>query len=470
MSESINDAKKKFLKGTFDYLERIESTRTYQISSASSSINNSFCVLAKGKRCFTYKLDISFSDKFVGEQKNAHGFYDKILFKRENQILEAPGGAAISKMSIGSTISASGEFWELNSSFNFSSVMFHRLVIPISKSHNSNHSEFMESEPFNVGTSYRTAGLVDIQGDEWSFHLFNYPNKKQNFLFIDALTSQTHIHFEKRISAIIYSLGLLGGSVHRNEMYIFQSRDLEFENITGFHYRRIEETIKTNMMVASPFELASINGHRRDGFVSMKVFSELVSNALRDKRILRAIKIIAEGNAYSLEIRASAYSVALETMRNVIIEENEEKINPFKTKTVASKTIRELKKIVNDLEDSQFNNRQLVINKLEQLNQTGNSDSFSKAFQICGFPLTNSDKDTFNRRNDFLHGRIPFEDELDASQNQELKFITYKLHFLVTGLILKYSGFNGLLKNNPAYYEVFEKGTKHLDEPLFRHV
>jgi hypothetical protein len=204
------------------------------------------------------------------------------------------------------------------------------------------------------------------------------------------------------------------------------------------------------------------------GHISKEVFSNMTTKARNDNRFLRALKIITEGNEYPLEIRASAYSVALETIKNIIIEENEEKINPFKEKAFARITIKQLQAIINPLDEIHFNNKGAILNKLEQLNQVTNTDSFKIAFSICNFVLTESDEEALVKRNDFLHGRIPFEDETETWLNKELKFITYKLHFLVTALIMKYCGFNGLLKNNPKFFSVFAENNKVIDEPLFR--
>ena len=81
--------------------------------------------------------------------------------------------------------------------------------------------------------------------------------------------------------------------------------------------------------------------------------------------------------------------------------------------------------------------------------------------------LTGNDEEALLKRNDFLHGRIPFEDEDESKKDQELRYITYKLHFLVSILILKYAGFEGFVKNNPRF-SALTIGNKLINEPFFR--
>lgn len=299
--------------------------------------------------------------------------------------------------------------------------------------------------------------------------MFDYDENDQHFLFIDSMTPLKYDEFEKSIGAIFYSLGAITGEVIRDEMYILQSSNNDFKLITGFQFRRIEDSLSSGMEVVSPnliWEITKVNNSK--GYINLEVFSNFVTKAFEDKRFLRALKIISEANEYPLEIRASAYSVALETVKNIVLEEHSEKINPFKDKKVASKAIKSLKEVIIPIDISYFNSKETILNKLEQINQVTNKDSFKIAFSLCEFSLTDIDELALLKRNDFLHGRIPFEDEEGVKQNHELKFITYKLHFLVTTLILKYCKFDGLIKNNPKFFSVFAEDNKEIDEPLFR--
>jgi len=177
---------------------------------------------------------------------------------------------------------------------------------------------------------------------------------------------------------------------------------------------------------------------------------------------------MTESSNYPLEIKASTYSVALETIKNIIIEDNQEKINPFKSKKVASSTIKILKSEIEKIDDSEFNSKESVLNKVEQLNQVGNKDSLILSFKLLNLTLTEDDKRCINMRNDFLHGRIPYNSE-SGDKDNELQHIVYKLHLLVTSLIMKNAGYSGLMLNYIKLVELLYF-KKKIEEPLFRRI
>lgn len=467
------NSKRKYLKETFDYLTDIGKPKKFKSSSNYPPIDKIDFLIEKGQRCFNFKAaSLNLVSNIVQYQNHNYGFAKPFSVRNDEFYWTNPIGVASLTMLMNEDLKSEGEIWHIESSFNISEKKHFRLVIP--KTHNplKDHHQFIQSESFNVEESLKFAGLSEFQCNQNLFHLFDYNNNQNGndyFLFIDSMTSIKYDEFEKYIGAISYSLGIITGEVLRNEMYILQSSNNDFKVISGFQYRRIEDSISSGMEVVSPHLLWEITkSNSQDGYINLEVFSNIVNKAREDKRFLRALKIISEANEYPLEIRASAYSVALETVKNIVLEENSEKINPFKDRKFAAKIIKSLKDIIIPIEASFFNNKETVINKLEQINQVTNKDSFKIAFDLCGFTLTDIDEKALLKRNDFLHGRIPFEDEEEANQNQELKFITYKLHFLVTALIMKYCKFSGLLKNNPKFFSVFAEDNKEIDEPLFR--
>jgi len=471
--ETRLNSKRKHLKETFDYLYDIGKPKKLKSSSNFPPIDKIDFLIEKGERCFNFKApSLNLVSNIAQYQNYNYGFAKSFSVQNKESHIIIPNGVANLTILMNDDLGSEGEIWHLESLFNVSEKNHFRLVIP--KKHNplKDHHQFIQSESFNVEESLKFAGLSVFQCNQTLFHLFDYNNDQHEedyFLFIDSMTPIKYDEFEKSIGAIFYSLGMITGEVLRNEMYILQSSNNNFKLISGFQYRRIEDSISSGMEVVSPHLLWDFTrSNSQEAYINMEVFSNIVNKARQDKRFLRALKIISEANEYPLEIRASAYSVALETVKNIVVEENNEKINPFKDRKFAAKIIKSLKEIITPLEDTFFNNKETVLNKLEQINQVTNKDSFKIAFDICGFSLTDIDEKALLKRNDFLHGRIPFEDEEEAEKNQELKFITYKLHFLVTALIMKYCKFSGLLKNNPKFFSVFAEDNKEIDEPLFR--
>ncbi len=299
--------------------------------------------------------------------------------------------------------------------------------------------------------------------------MYDYNYEKNRYLFIETEGKFNYEEFEKIIESVIYCFGIVSGYVVRDEVYILKSNTCKFEKIEGFQIRKIEDTLK-GIQAISPRDHKDFDKTlTKKEYLSETVFSNLIQQCLNDPRLLRAIKIITESFEYPFEIQAATYSVSLETIKNIIIEKNEEKINPFKDKKIAGQVIADLKKVIELVDITNFNSKETVLKKIEQLNQIGNTDSFFAMFHLLTIKLNEDDERCITKRNDFLHGRIPFENEPEDFKNNELKHIVYKYHFLLCAAILKNAGFSGYLMNNLRFAGELQLNKK-IYEPFFRKI
>jgi len=468
--EILKKSRRKYLQGSFEYINEINENKTFIASSEIEIVNNTEFNVNKGISQFQFEVDNLNVSKNLADHKNSgFGFNYPIILKSNGKDWILPKGSPKINLTIGKSLEAKGEIHEIHHSFSEAEKKYLRLVLPISSNGKNPHHHYIEGERFAVGSNLKAGGLTDIICDEILFNLFDYHDENKNYLFIDCMDSIFSDEFEKSIEAIIYCLGIITGSLLRNEMYILQSSSNQFETISGFKYKKLPESILDGPEIVSPLILSQVmNTDFMTGFVTRQVLSNMSTNAKKDRRFFRALKIVAESSKFPLEIRASAYSVALETMKNIVIEENAERINPFKNSAYGKKIAIRLKKIIEEEDDFNFNNKESVLKRLDQINQVTNKDSLKLAFTLNGFKLMKEDENALSKRNDFLHGRIPFEDETILIQDKELRFVTYKLHFLVTSLIMKYCKFSGLIKNNPKFLSVYSSKNKEIDEPLFR--
>ena len=453
---------------TNDFLTNLFSKKEFIIKSKYPTINTIKCSLEKGKRCFKYSAgEILLEGPPVKYQHKSYGYQDPFELINDEFHFTAYNGAGLINLKIGKGFTSTGEIRELKSkSFN-NSAGIHRAIIPKPKFHKL-PIRYIKSEGFNVGSSIRVAGYFNIVINNKQIGIFDYKVNEVESLVIESYDKIQSNDFENYISAITYCFGLVSGHLFRDEIIILKYDDSRFEKINSFNFKKLENSI-SGIPALDPqlyWELSESNKVRP--YLEKEVFQNLVNKSLKDLRLFRAIRIMSESCQYPIEIKASTYSVALETVKNIIIEENEEKINPFKIKKKASNTIKELKKIVDAIPESEFNSKKMVLNKLEQINQVGNRDSFLLSFKLLNINLSEDDERCINMRNDFLHGRIPFDIE-NYPKAYELHHIVYKLHLLVCSLILKYSGFSGLLLNNIKLADLLHFDKK-LKEPLFRKI
>ena len=458
------------LKKTDEFISQLYSKTSYKIISDYPTINSIDCDLEKGDRCFKYSsgeiLSIGPPVKF---QNKSYGYQAPFKLENKEIKLNAFKGAASININLGQGFTSNGELWELETE-GFNTQSIYRAILTLPK-FNNKPMEFIESLPFKVGSSLRLAGYIKLLIKEKPFGIFDYKIIGKESLIIESYQTIKQSDFENIVSSIIYCFGLISGCLVRDEVLIVEYADLIDEKALGFHYRKIEDSIN-GMPSINPKLYRDVEKSKKlPKYLPADFFANMINNSFGDLRLFRSIKIITESFKYPLEIKASTFSVALETLKNIIIEENEEKINPFKSKKLASKIIQKLKGYITELKDSEFNNKQAVINKLEQLNQVGNRDSFLLAFKLLDISLNSDDVFCINVRNDFLHGRIPFENETQEKDDKDYKLqhIVYKLHLLTSSLIFKYCGYTGYMLNNIKLVDLihFEK---NINEPLFRKI
>lgn len=458
------------LEKTDEFIMQLYSKKFYKIISDYPTINTIDCVIEKGDKCFKYSSgEILPLGPPVKYQNKSYGYQDPFKLVNTDFKLNAFKGAASINIKLGQGFTSNGELWELETD-GFSSQSFYRAILPF-PNFNKKPMEFIENQPFKIGSSLRVAGYISLKIGDKTFGIFDYKINNKDSLIFESYQIIKQTEFENILSAFLYCFGLISGCLIRDEFFIIDYTDLKEEIISGFHFRKIEESIN-GMPSIDPELYRDLDKNKMPPkYLSPDFFSNMVSKSLFDLRLFRSIKIITESFKYPLEIKASTYSVALETLKNIVIEENEEKINPFKSKGIASKTIQGFKCAINELDDLVFNNKKAVLNKLEQLNQVGNRDSFILAFKLLGVSLNMDDENCISMRNEFLHGRIPYENEIHEKEEKDyqLQHIVYKLHLLITSLIFKYCGYSGYMLNNIKLIDLIHF-KKNIKEPLFRQI
>lgn len=464
----IKGAKTVSLSSTETFLKQLVSKQRFTIKSNYPTINSLHCDLEKGDRCFTFKTGkiLPFGPP-VKYQDKGYGFEDKFELMNETILLCVPKGVKSLNISFVGEYPITGEIAEI-SSCKLVDRSFYRAIIPFGKFSKKPY-EHIESKAYKYGSSIRRSGLIELLVNGYSVNFLNCKINDKESLIIECADVIDFLSFEKIVVGIIYSFGIISGSLVRDEIIFLQYYDNTFQEVTGFSFRRIENSLNglTSIdprMFVQASESKSIGVH----YLPASIFQTMVENCVNDSRFLRAAKMITESAAFPLEVKASTYSVALETIKNIIIEENVPRINPFKNKRKAAETIKELKRIVSLIDEQEFNNKQSVLNKLDQINQVGNKEGFLLSFKLLSIPLSPDDERCLVERNNFLHGKVPFENEVQK-RAFEIQHIVYKLHMLLCALMLKYSGYSGFVVNNIKLVDIIYF-KRNINEPLLRRI
>ena len=169
--------------------------------------------------------------------------------------------------------------------------------------------------------------------------------------------------------------------------------------------------------------------------------------------------MIIEGTSTkNIVLRASVYSVAIETLTNIVYNENEQALKPINDEVLADKVLQKLLKVIDEYSPFMADEVvEILTKKISHINKPVNVDRLTKSFSILGIKLNEHDEKTLKARNKFLHGSTPFKNfEIDKEKEKEFKLLTTKLRLLIFMLLLKYLGYKGHLYNFYGHSKSFE--------------
>lgn len=287
---------------------------------------------------------------------------------------------------------------------------------------------------------------------------------------IDSLDPTDIETFKNDTLAIRKSFAFLSGKFYRTQVIYVGSNSKDFESVEAICYESEPKSSNTEMELVKPTlyfafldkqseEYQDAHAEYRRMFPS-EMFSSLCRLVQENKSVNATVDLIIEGNQnLNPTQRGAIYSIAIETIANVVFEMHEEKLLPVVDKALA-KSIREsLSKTIEEFKDS-LGEEQLAIlkNKIASINQPTNRNRLLKPFEIMGLTLSEDDVKLLEHRNDFLHGKYLGDDEFEVER------VSFEFHHLIGCLILKMLGYKGFVTNLTVAYlmrnEVLAK--KHL--------
>lgn len=398
-----------------------------------------------------------------------------------NVILETPKGEIIVNKILINSIDGTNVSGEVNdfslNTINKQEKKYFRLVIKRKDKEKLNLRFFFDYiYPFKMG-DYKSVSQLKVKIGTNDFDFYFYLFQDTQYIFIDSKQELTYKDFYRSIYSILLSFGFITGRLPMDEGYFFAYQDKDLNNNVFIKYTslvgsltNIYNPIYTNAFgyIFNDKERAQKLNEQLKG-ITEKNFSNLCSKAFDSPEFSSAMYLLMEGSKGSLQMTAGNNAICLETLTNIIADENEEKLNPIKSKTIAQEIRGELLKVVEKYKDEINEGYQILKNKITNINQATNKDKLIKPFEILGIRLTDDDKECIDKRNDFLHGRMPDIEMgkiLDENEFGKIFHITLKLNVLINALILKTIGFSGKILNHTQIHTSITKIDLH--EEIYR--
>jgi hypothetical protein len=362
---------------------------------------------------------------------------------------------------------------------------YHRLALPLNKKINFMFSVETVLIDYNYKSGIRTREATEILFTDHLFHLFVAKKKNtelsdRDYLVLECKTPISYSEFSEYCFSILISFGFVAGEFINNDGYFFQYETNSMTDAVGIAYRQMRGSVECQYVptYSNPFgyihdtELAAkYKGRVRK--LNLKEFSELCQKCHSNDDIKSVLLLLIEVHTQTLVSGPGILSIALETLANVIYEENESSLAPIKTKSVSKKLRKELLKTLDNYKDEIDAEGQAILKlRIDQINQKTNREKLLVPFNLLKIPISSSDIEAIEQRNAFLHGRTPMIQEIEPkSLNEADKFRYYlylKLYVLVSSIIMKYIGYDNLVVNYP---KIYEKDTGFdLDEEYYRQI
>lgn len=357
--------------------------------------------------------------------------------------------------------------------FSKSKKQYFKFIIPNSKSLNIHYKiEHIVFEN-DFGGSSSVASKIYLLDEE----IFIFEEKDENknkYLIIESRKKQTYEEFSDKTFVLRIALGYVTGYFAGNKGYFFTYSNSKMENFNNFYFTLLREEIKTlmNPINTNPFSWLNDNRKVAEKYYKMKMFrplkisefSFLYNKLINNDEFLATILLIIESTKASLIFRPSGYSIALETLSDIIIGTEKEKIAPINSKQDYKEFKQDLIKVLNEhsVKESFIDKKTLEI-RIENINQITNLESLKKPFSILNINLSEEDLKVIKSRNDFLHGRVPDFKKQGVNRSIKLKdydlyYASVRLYTLLNILIFKMIGFDNYLLNFP---KIYEKNTRY---------
>jgi hypothetical protein len=349
-----------------------------------------------------------------------------------------------------------------------------RLIIP---TEDEVSFDAFQCKRLKVSDTFYLGGLIETMVDDKSYHIFKHKNDDTNgkYIIIDSVEENSFEEFKVNTSAILLSFGLITGNLYQNEYYYQTFRTDNFTIVDETAYVKKEASIISNANIFNPNEFIQYFTHlkRQDEleniplYLQKEGFSTICQRIKDNDTFARCLTLLLEGNQTKfLLLRAGIYSIALETLTNIIYEENKDKLNPIPDKVLAEKIMTRLHKEINEYSSSLSEDGLKILNaKINEINRPTNSKKLSMPFEFYEIPLSKTDIGILNYRNKFLHGTSPFEEEELKDKLEDVNYISLKLQYLINCLVLKYCNYKGHIVNFGSWHQYNLKGC--IKEPLF---
>lgn len=456
----------------------------YHISCVGFPIDKCEAVLSKSteKNCinFTVKLQSEICSENITFNKLGFNFGLQVHSPEKTFIIPSKGVTKLSAKRFIPSKVINGEIRSIQSSiFTPHNRSFYRLVLKITS---EDLTTIFLGTSYSCGEIHYGLGMINLEINELIFHAYRHKRNNIIYLVIESRQENEFNIFKETCNATLQSIGFLTGNWYLGEHFYFSYTSTDFETPTFFFYQNAGDSVLTRQELINPPQFRSYIKSDSEEYPALTpllfpeaTLASLVKHTMAKPQLERAIELLIEANVTkSPLIKCSVFSVALETMVELIYSENKKFFEPIKRSAELKLLLKQLQSVVDDKKNNFTDiEYQSLSKKISYLNTPFNKDKYLFAFKFYNIQLPEIFTLLLNTRNLYFHGKTPYAEGTLKENIRDLHSDADRLRLLVSILILKYIGYKGHIKNHAAYnlatenyYEELELDI--LDSPFYR--
>mgnify|MGYP001221516280 CR=1 FL=1 len=439
----------KNIKETFSRLNELNERKSLKIIETEYSLNDSQIEIWKNDNTFEFSINESSFDITKNDYSSIFDTCTLVGDEKEYSFLKD----SLSSCSIGlGSEKTTGKLTSIIETKSANSDnLYYRLVQKVKDSPKVGYLNGAIDLKTDQETSLLYGGGYNkIIIDKIELDTFRLDVEKDNFIIIDSCSCIGFEKFKNTIEAYFAAYSFIFGESVGIERYYCSSESSTFEKTNQIIFQTLPETFHIET-----FPIFNRNIPSQKGLIQFPkiVFQNISNYYLDNEAFARTLKIIQ----IALKTRSSLgkcvlFSSALETI-STVVQDSSYQAKPINDDNYKKSKLRQkFKKLIN--ESSYLTNNEkafLIEKKINYLNAPTIKDKTLEAFSIFHIELPESLKKVISYRNKYLHGSIPDEEQFGVDMDNLTR--AYEMQFLVSMLVLKYSGYSGYVQNKSAITE-----------------
>jgi hypothetical protein len=310
-------------------------------------------------------------------------------------------------------------------------------------------------------------GMMKTTINNVGFDIFEITFQKTKYMIIDCNEKSNVENFYDYVLSILVSIGFLTSRFIQDDCCILASNDIEYKFIDYIEYRSLRKSIKMPFRFLDNnsfnyFDLVEAKKHLDDmPAILQNHFDNMVNLCYSNVEILNSLFMFIVSSNYPLDTKPACVSVAMEGMCGYIMEQNKNRVNPIKDKSLAKRFKHELflllSKYENEISTNSPEGLTILKRKIENINSPTNQEKLIKPFELMQLELKEYEKTAIKNRNNFLHSNLEYELGRDIKERDsiahQLFFTCCVLDRLFYELVLKLIKYDGKMVNNIKAFE-----------------